>query len=193
MNIIRHPKTFSPRSSKNAGTLACPVFLLYKKRIGMTQPFFSQQKSPLTLEEVIDEVTLFVEGAPERMYHIIVGSDSRSAHEVELVTAITVWRVGNGAIHFWTKTEPRAFAQLRDRIYAEVIRSITLAQEVRSRLRDRLHEKISWDDQIHIDVGEKGPTREFIDTAVGMVRGYGFEAFIKPQSFGASVVADRHT
>jgi len=26
-----------------------------------------------------------------------------------------------------------------------------------------------------------------------MVKGYGFEAVIKPNSFGASVVADRHT
>lgn len=159
----------------------------------MEQPFYSQQKGTLTLDQVVEEIALFVESAQERKYHIIIGSDSRSATEVELITAITIRRIGNGAIHFWTKSEPKRFSQLRDRIYAEVMRSITLAQEVRSRLRDRLSEKISWNDQVHIDVGENGPTREFIDTAVGMVRGYGFDAFIKPQAYGASVVADRHT
>lgn len=37
-----------------------------------------------------------------------------------------------------------------------------------------------------------GPTKEFIDTVIGMVKGYGFDAAIKPNSFGASVVVDRH-
>lgn len=159
----------------------------------MDQLFYSHQKGALTLEQAIEEIALFVESAPERKYRIIIGSDSRSSAEVAIYTAVTVWRVGNGAIEFWTRSEEKKYPQLRDRIYAEVMRSITLAQEVRSRLRDRIGEQISWQDQIHIDIGEKGPTREFIDTAVGIVRGYGFEAFIKPLSFGASVVADRHT
>ena len=33
----------------------------------------------------------------------------------------------------------------------------------------------------------------FIDQVVGMVKGFGFHAVIKPESFGASQVADRHT
>ncbi|HDH03915.1 MAG TPA: hypothetical protein ENH22_00115, partial [Candidatus Campbellbacteria bacterium] len=32
-----------------------------------------------------------------------------------------------------------------------------------------------------------------IDTVVGMVRGYGFEAVIKPDAFSAFCLADRHT
>ena len=82
---------------------------------------------------------------------------------------------------------------LRERIYQETIHSITLAQELRGRLKEKLGDEFFWDDQIHIDVGRVGPTREFIDVVVGMVRGYGFDAVIKPDSFGASIVADRHT
>jgi len=155
--------------------------------------FYSQSKGALALDEVLTEVISFVKKAPERKYKIIIGSDSASSSPVELVTAITVWRVGNGAIHFWKKAEPQSFKTLRDRIYQETINSITLAQEVRSRLRDCLGEEIFWNDQIHIDVGENGPTKELIDTVVGMVKGYGFEAVIKPYSFGASTVADKHT
>ena len=155
--------------------------------------FYSQSKGVLTLDEVITEVIEFVKAEPARWYHIIIGSDSASSSPVELVTAITVWRVGNGAIHFWTKSEPRVYSTLRDRIYAETMNSITLAQEARSRLRDRLGDEAFWDNQVHIDVGENGPTRELIDTVVGMVKGYGFEAVIKPNAFGASTVADKHT
>ncbi len=72
------------------------------------------------------------------------------------------------------------------------MQSITLAQELRSRLQEHLEETF-WNNQIHIDVGKNGPTKELIDTVVGMVKGYGFEAVIKPDSFGASTVADRHT
>jgi predicted RNase H-related nuclease YkuK (DUF458 family) len=47
--------------------------------------------------------------------------------------------------------------------------------------------------QIHLDVGENGQTRDLIREVVGMVVGSGFDARIKPDSFGASSVADRHT
>lgn len=155
--------------------------------------FYSQLKGILSLDDVIAEIIGFVKKEPDRCYKIIIGSDSASSSPVELVTAITVWRIGNGAVHFWKKAKPQSFSTLRDRIYQETINSITLAQEVRSCLRDRLGDEFFWNDQVHIDVGHNGPTKELIDTVVGMVRGYGFEAVIKPDSFGASVVADKHT
>lgn len=164
----------------------------FEFRVFMTT-FHSQIKGIITLDEVVVEIVEFVKNEPGRRYQIIIGSDSASSNPVSLVTAVTIWRVGNGARHFWTKAEAKNFSTLRDRIYAETINSIMLAQEVRSRLKDRLGEEIFWNDQIHIDVGRNGPTKEFIDTVVGMVKGYGFEAVIKPYAFGASVVADKHT
>jgi len=38
-----------------------------------------------------------------------------------------------------------------------------------------------------------GPTREMIKEVVGMVNGNGFTAKTKPESYGAFVVADKHT
>jgi hypothetical protein len=123
------------------------------------------------------------------------------------VTAITILRVGNGGRYFWTRTEKIYCPGLQDRIYKETMQSITFTQELRSRLKDNLGEEFFWparnatqsvaggDNQIsvHIDVGRKGPTKDLIDGVVGMVKGYGFEAVIKPDSFCAFVVADRHT
>jgi len=52
---------------------------------------------------------------------------------------------------------------------------------------------LNYDFQIHIDVGQNGPTREMIKEVVGMVRGNGFKAKIKPESYAASSIADKHT
>jgi predicted RNase H-related nuclease YkuK (DUF458 family) len=73
--------------------------------------------------------------------------------------------------------------------------SITFVQELKSRLKDRLGEEFFWDNKItvHLDVGKNGPTKDLIETVVGMVKGFGLEAVIKPDSFGAFVLADRHT
>ncbi len=155
--------------------------------------FFNILGRELSLDEVVLGVRDFVKIKPDRKYKIIVGTDSAAKDEVSFVSAITVWRIGNGGIHFWTRSEKTVCHDLRDRIYRETIHSITLAQELRGRLKEKLGDEFFWDDQIHIDVGENGPTKDFIDAVVGMVRGYGFEAVIKPASFGASSVADRHT
>ena len=47
--------------------------------------------------------------------------------------------------------------------------------------------------EIHLDVGEKGDTKELIREVVGMVIGSGFDARIKPDSYGATKVADKYT
>jgi predicted RNase H-related nuclease YkuK (DUF458 family) len=47
--------------------------------------------------------------------------------------------------------------------------------------------------EIHIDVGDVGPTREMIKEVVGMVTGNGFTAKTKPESFGAFSLADKNT
>lgn len=157
--------------------------------------FHSWSKGTLTLERVFEEIIAYIQTEPGRSYQIIVGSDSSARSPVSLVTAVTIWRVGNGAVHFWVVSDKKVFYTLRDRIYEEAMQSITLAQEIRSGLRELLGEDSLWDDkiQVHIDVGENGPTRDLIDQVVGMVKGFGFQAVIKPASFGASQVADRHT
>lgn len=143
---------------------------------------------------MLSEIKGFVKEKPDRFYKIIVGTDSEASSPAALVTAVTIWRVGNGAIHFWTRAEEKNFFSLRDRITQEAINSIMLGQEVRARLTKLLGEEFFWDgNEIHVDIGEQGPSRELIDTIKGMIKGYNFKPVIKPYSFGASVVADRHT
>ena len=156
---------------------------------------FHNLKHSFSFAELIDAIVFYIDENPHNRYEIVVGTDSRAAEKVCFVTAVGVWRVGHGGRYFWTKSPESACPILRDRIYKEVMQSIMLMQELKSALKERLGEEFFWDNKItvHIDVGQNGPTREFIDGVVGMVRGFGFEAAIKPYSFGASVLADRHT
>ena len=159
-----------------------------------TIKFYSQTYGLVTMEEMLGEAMKFVQSQPERFYKIIVGTDSETSNPVSLVTAVTVWRVGNGAIHFWTKAEEKNFHSLRERITQETINSITLAQELRSHLQELLGDEFFWDgNEIHVDVGENGPSKNLIDMIKGMIKGYNFTPVIKPYAFGASTVADRHT
>ena len=157
--------------------------------------FHSWSKGTLTLERVFEEILGYIKSQPARSYQIIIGSDSAARSPVSLVTAVTIRRIGNGAVHFWVESDKKIFHTFRDRIYDEAMQSITLAQEFRSGLREKFGDDVLWDDkiQVHIDVGVNGPPRDLIDQVVGMVKGFGFQAVIKPASFGASQVADRHT
>src|SRR3989344_6702903 len=108
--------------------------------------FFNIVGHSFSLYEVIDEINDFVKKAPMREYKIIVGTDSSPREMVKFATAVTIWRVGNGGIHFWTSSEEKGYKNLRDRISQETVRSIMLAQELRGRLKESLGDEFFWDD-----------------------------------------------
>lgn len=161
----------------------------------MANYHFHNHRGSFDFDGLAEELVAYIHEKPHARYHIVIGSDSRAEREVCFVTAVGIHRVGNGGRYFWSRSVPEKCTALQDRIYKETMRSIALTQELRSRLKDMLGEEFFWDNKItvHLDVGQNGPTRELIDTVVGMVKGYGFEAAIKPESFGAFVLADRHT
>ncbi|TSC71958.1 MAG: hypothetical protein G01um101470_455 [Parcubacteria group bacterium Gr01-1014_70] len=158
------------------------------------EPIFSDiSGNRYDLPDIVERAHMFIAAKPRERYEIIIGSDSHPSQPVHFVTAVTIRRIGNGGIYFWTRSTPEQCHTLRDRIYREAMHSITLAQELRGRLKETLGDEFFWNDQVHIDVGERGDTRDLVPGVVGMVRGFGFEAVIKPDAFGACVVADRHT
>jgi predicted RNase H-related nuclease YkuK (DUF458 family) len=152
-------------------------------------------KRHIGFDELIEEIKNYIHQEPRAKYKITIGTDSNASAFAQFVTAITILRVGNGGRYFWTKSEKIFCPTLRDRIYKETMQSITFTQELKSHLKEKIGEDFFWNEKIsvHIDVGQNGPTKELVESVVGMVRGYGLEAVIKPDSFGAFVVADRHT
>lgn len=158
--------------------------------------FYSPSKGSLTIRKMLDEISKFVEEDPDSYYSLVIGTDSQIKHangkkECDFVTAIVIHRRGKGARYFWKKEKVDRAPVLRDKIYTETIRSLETAHELVPALRKVVSG--NYDLEIHIDVGPIGKTREMIKEVVGMVNGNGFVAKTKPESWGASSVADKHT
>ena len=159
--------------------------------------FTSPTMGELTPTQTISEVSKFINEEPGRFYRIVIGSDSQikrinGKSEVDFVTALIVHREGMGARYFWKKQKENRAPLLREKIYMETSLSLATAAEIVPMLRDKIS-PAKYDFEIHIDVGPLGPTRDMIKEVVGMVQGNGFKAKTKPDSWGASSVADKHT
>lgn len=165
------------------------------------QLFQSITHGNINLTEIIYLIKLFLEEQPHAEYSLVIGSDSQEKLDVEtgkkyinVVTAILVHRKGFGGKYFWQKKEDQIIHSLRDKIYKETLSSLDFARTFVPLLRKSLNgDSPSYHLEIHVDVGEHGDTREMIKEVVGMVTGNGFVAKTKPDSYGATYVADRYT
>lgn len=159
--------------------------------------FYSPSNGALTIGKMIAEISNFVEGDPKSHYRLVIGTDSQAKRtngsgEIDFVTAIVVHRQGRGARYFWKKDKLQRKLVLRDKIYTETLKSLETAEELVPILRTAMNHS-NYEFEIHIDVGQNGPTREMIREVVGMVTGNGYVAKTKPDSWAASSVADKHT
>lgn len=153
----------------------------------------------LSLDQVVLEINKFLNEDPQSFYSLVIGTDSQEKKtngnaEIDFVTAVVIHRKGHGGRYFWKRIKKEKIYGLRNKIYTETLLSLGLAQNLVPRLQRALNgEEGKYSLEIHIDVGEVGPTREMIKEVVGMVSGNGFCAKTKPESYGAYIVADKHT
>ncbi|OGG14532.1 hypothetical protein A2773_05580 [Candidatus Gottesmanbacteria bacterium RIFCSPHIGHO2_01_FULL_39_10] len=155
--------------------------------------FHSQTFGILDLSRVRERVIQFINEDPQKNYRLVIGTDSeaKNGHGVEFITAFVVHRIGNGGIYFWRRKEDTKPYVLRTRIYEEATLSLSAADEfIEIFKKDGIGR---YDLEIHVDIGNKGETREMITEIVGMIKGSGFAVKTKPESYAASKVADRHT
>lgn len=148
--------------------------------------------------EVVNEIVNFIAEDQEFGYTLVIGTDSQvkrenGIQEVDFVTAIVIHRKGKGGRYFWHKIKDKKIYSLREKIYTETYYSLEWAQKLLPVLQESVHSYAPYELEIHIDVGDVGKTREMINDVVGMVTGNGYVAKTKPASYGASVVADKHT
>ncbi|NMB46947.1 MAG: hypothetical protein GX998_11140 [Firmicutes bacterium] len=154
--------------------------------------FISPTKGRLSFDEVFEDMIAYVQEQPEAEYKVIIGTDSQySQNDTCFVTAIIVHRIGKGARYYYTREWEFMSKSLRQRIFYETSRSLALASWVAERLAENGYADLNV--EIHLDVGVNGRTKELIREVTGMVIGSGFDARIKPDSYGASKVADKFT
>lgn len=159
--------------------------------------FLSPTFGKVTLHKLVLEIANFVEGDKDAFYRLVIGTDSHvkraNGHsECNFVTAIVVHKVGTGARYFWQKDKINRLPTLREKIYTETLKSLETAHKLVPELTQFMRTD-NYDLEIHVDVGQKGKTRELIREVVGMVSGNGFTVKTKPESWAASTVADKHT
>lgn len=153
--------------------------------------FISPSLGPLTINEMFVSLIEYMRSDASGRYQIIIGTDSFLNSRTLFVSAIIIHRVGHGGRYFYKKTPIRKIENLRQRIFHETAMSIELASVVRAKLSENGFKRLPV--EIHLDVGTNGDTKEIIKDVVGMVTGSGYAAVTKPDSFGASKVADRHS
>lgn len=153
--------------------------------------FQSPTKGPLSYERLVGDLLDYVAEEPQAKYKLIVGTDSHTRTELCFVTAIIIHRLGKGARFFYRRRHQQKIRSLRQRIFYETAISLALAEKLATSLAES--GAVGLNVEIHLDVGENGDTKDLIRDVVGMVVGSGFRAEIKPNSYGASKVADKYT
>ncbi len=153
--------------------------------------FISPTRGPLTIDEMFADIMAYMQEVPDVRYKLIIGSDSQMREDTCFVTAVIIHRRGKGARYYYQRGWHSNVVSLRQKIFYETSLSLAVA----SKLADRMAHN-GWhelDLEIHLDIGPEGRSRDLIRELVGMVVGSGFDARIKPDSYGASKVADKHT
>ena len=159
--------------------------------------FHSPSKSDVELDELIDLIKAFVESDQDAQYKLTIGSDSEIKHLADrgtvlnVITAVVIHKKGRGGKYFWKKKVVENVKTLRNKIYHEVFSSLDTAKELVPKLKTKIL-NTSYDLEIHVDVGEKGETKDMINEVVGVITGNGFIARTKPESYAASSVADKY-
>lgn len=155
--------------------------------------YHSPTYGKVTLPRLKEIVSSFMAGDKKAQYEIIVGTDSQKVenNKYDFVSALVIHRVGYGGIYFWKRIIQDRKISLKERIYQEATMSLETSENFVNFFKTNGISK--YDIQIHVDIGHNGETRDLITEVVGMIRGSGYEVKIKPDSYGASKVADKYT
>ncbi len=155
--------------------------------------YHSPTYGEVDLNKLKDIISEFMSRDKKGEYEIIVGTDSQKIRSkgYDFVSALIIHHVGFGAIYFWRREVLQKTISLKERIYQEAIMSIQTSENFVNFFK--LNGLAKYNIQIHVDIGHNGETRDLINEVTGMIRGSGFDVKIKPDSYGASKVADRHT
>ncbi|MCD6528380.1 hypothetical protein J7K44_01955 [bacterium] len=160
--------------------------------------FYNPTCGKLSLQGVIKEIVNYMTEKPDRFYDIVVGCDSSSGELPHFPVVIVILRKGGGGRFFLKKinypSSKRKFYNWKERILEEVLLSCKLALVLKEELKRKIQSSFCYQFRyIHADIGENGETKDMIKEVAGLIRGNGFEPKIKPESFAASIVADRYS
>jgi predicted RNase H-related nuclease YkuK (DUF458 family) len=163
--------------------------------------FRNTRQENLSFQEMFDRILNFIKDDPTASYRIAIGTDSQVRTRSHFVTGILVHRVGKGAVGFIREVViPRNIKSLREKISLETAFTLEVAYMFTPDHLNVIFDTIlshglkhHLDLEIHLDIGQSGPTKELIKEMVNRVSGLGFDVKIKPFATAASSLANRYT
>jgi uncharacterized protein len=157
----------------------------------------------MLFEDVFEQIRSFIRKDPKQQYRLSIGTDSKvHTRFTRFITAIHIHRVGNGA---WgclrSVVVNREVMSLREKIHLETMYSQEIAYLFTPERMSELIEIVypyqveggGLTLEIHLDIGKRGLTREFIQEATSRITAMGITAKIKPDAYAASSYANRYT
>lgn len=153
--------------------------------------FMSPSKGKMSFDDAFRDIVSYMQEMPGVPYRLIIGTDSQLREDACFVTAMVIHRVGKGGRYYYTKENERMGRSLKQRIFFEAAKSLGIASRLAEKLAQNGYGDLNV--EIHLDIGQNGETKDLIREIVGMVTGTGFEAKIKPDAYGATKVADKHS
>ncbi|GIW67172.1 MAG: hypothetical protein KatS3mg096_040 [Candidatus Parcubacteria bacterium] len=155
----------------------------------MLEGFKTAKGEKLTKERLIKEIEDFILADNNFNYRILVGTDSEIFdHKIDFVSVIVIHRIGYGSRYFWQRKICNSKFRLHERLWQEALLSLNISQELLKILTQR---KLSFQFELHLDLGTVGKSSSSVKEIINLIRGYGFEVKIKPESYAASKIADR--
>lgn len=155
----------------------------------MLNEFKTASGIKLSKGKLLDEIRGFVEFDRKFNYRILIGTDSEYFNSrVDFISVIVVHRIGNGARYFWRREVVNNKFGLKERLWHEAILSLSIGQELMNSL---LNNNLNLSLEIHLDLSSEGKSSSALKEIINLIRSYGFEVKIKPESYAASKIADR--
>ncbi len=151
--------------------------------------WFSGSGSPANFSSILKDIESVYKKNDN--FEIHVGTDSDpSGKKCTVATGIAIRFPGNGCRYYWTRSRmtPEVHKNLGMRLEAEALQSIIVADHLRDFFKNKI--KIV----IHIDCSDnpKNGSEKYAKRLKSYAAGMGFEVRIKPNSWAASSLADKH-
>jgi len=147
----------------------------------------------LTFSEVVESVRAFNELPDSK---IIVGADSQKINKrrgFSFVTVVCCITEGKGAHYFYWKKyrKPHRNMQLQAELSWKMWQE---AEDITKTILALIKQGIDLSGiPTHHDLGYDGESRNHIKGILGMMKAYGYKPEIKPNSFVADAIADKHS
>ncbi|WP_061046814.1 ribonuclease H-like YkuK family protein [Bacillus amyloliquefaciens] len=165
--------------------------------------FYNLSEAQMTFQDVTERLKRFVNKDPRSAYVLSVGTDSQVYRDfTKFITAIHLHRTGKGAWGCLKNYDlARPIHSLREKISLETAFSQEMAAHILDgRLMEMTDLLLPFADEgadlsfeVHLDIGQKGLTKELIQEMTGRITSMGIEAKIKPDSCTAFSYANRYT